>query len=135
MSEPLAVVIRKIEQEKQFDHPDRDKLLDIYEILDCARDHTIPMEVAYQRLQKKGQLTVKLEKPPAPTTSVKQSERERLAAAVASKQKGAAFVDTTGQRTTRPQLPKKSSLGDIMREHSRRALSGGNNEALDKLGY
>jgi myosin heavy subunit len=134
MGEPLAAVIRKVE-EGQYDHPDRDRLLDIYDIIDYHRDHNIPLDVAFQRLEKKGQLTVKLEKPPVPTTTAKQTEHERLVAAVAAKQKGAQFIDTTGNQNKRPQLPRKESLGDLIRESSRRAMSGGSNEGLDKLGF
>lgn len=141
MSEPLPLVIQKIEQYGDRSHPDYQRLLDLYDLVDYAKTRNIPLEMAYQRLSAQGGLIsvraggasaapqpIVVQIPSTPSGA-------RVAATVAGKQDGAAFVDGKGAVPTRTPLMPKKTVGDSVRDASIRAAAGKGNPALEKLGY
>jgi len=140
MTEPLQVVIEKVDKHGQSDHPDVQKLLDIYDIVEYAKKMNIPLEMAFQRKAATGSLlsirgTASPSSTPIQITIPSTPSAERIAATVSGKQDGAQFLDGKGTLPTRPQVIPRQSVGDRVRDSSQRAGAGRGNPALDKLGF
>lgn len=140
MSEPLQAVIEKVDKHGQHDHPDVQKLLDIYDIVEYAKKMNITLEMAFQRKAATGSL-LSVRSTASPTTTPIQitvpstPNAERVAATVSGRQDGAQFLDGKGTIPARPQVVPRRSVADNIRDASQKAAAGKGNPALDKLGY
>jgi hypothetical protein len=117
--------------------PDVEKLLEIFEIRDYADSASVPMEIAFQHLVKKGRLSVKAT---MPSNSLNQStpsaESDKLREkfeALKRKQSGAQFLSQDGGTPSRPQPGPKQTLASKIRAHS--GASSGGNAALSEMNY
>lgn len=140
MTEPLQAVIEKVDRQGQREHPDVQKLLDVYDIVDYAKKMNITLEMAFQRKAATGGLLSVRGNTPTAVPNIQITvpstpSAERIAANVSGKQDGAQFLDGKGSLPTRPQVIPKQSLGDRVRDASQRSSAGRGNPALDKLGF
>jgi hypothetical protein len=143
MTEPLLAVIQKVEGQGLKTHPDIGRLLDVYDILDYARSRGVPLALAHDRLSQQGKLSVSgatapggATPPPAPLPSPSPADAQaKVIAAIRKKQSTQGPVLDGSGVGGRPSVLPKASLGDRMRDASQKAIGGGGNSALEKLGY
>ena len=123
--EEFVRVAHQVRQEGKFDHPDVHRVLDVLDIIEYASERQIPMELAYQQLQKSGKLAVKSEGKPLPTSIKRSSDAKRMAAELAKRQlNGTQFLD--GKPAPRPTVGGPAvPLGDKIHAAGQRARGAG----------
>lgn len=134
-SQSLREAMKRFEEGSKSDE-DADRVQDIYDVIDAAREHGTSIERAFDRLMRKGALTVTATKPNLPNPKSRTTETEKMAAAIAEKQKrGAQFLDPATAANERSVAAPKITLGDKLRDAALRARGLNANPVLDKSGY
>ena len=140
-AEPLPAAIARLEKDKDYSHPDTQRVLDILDIVDYSNRHAIPVDLALERLRAQGRLTVKGVEAGAPDKSLAKEvptnrAREEVVRQIAENQrKGVRMIPAGGGGLSRPSLQQKTPLGDRLREASQRAMGASTSRELDDKGW